>query len=155
VASSRYVCARARDLRVAFAIDEVSEVLSPRAITPLFHAPPALLGVIGVRGDILPVLDLAALLNDVPPRASEGPDARFVVLRTTLEGHTKPTSFAIRVAMLEPLRDAGTSEIAPLPPGVPEGAARFARGMVTEPRPAVMVLDPAKVVALDALVQLR
>lgn len=130
-------------------------MLSPRAVTPLFHTPPAILGVISLRGDILPVLDLAALLNDDRPAASVGPDARFVVLRTTLEGHTKPTSFAIRVAMLEPLRDAGTSAIEPLPPGVPEGAARFARGMVTEPRPAVLVLDPAKVVALEALANLR
>lgn len=155
MSSSRYVCARARELRVAFAIDEVAEVLSPRPVTPLFHTPPALLGVIGVRGDILPVLDLAALLNDEPPRPSEGPDARLVVLRAPLAGRPKPTSFAIRVAMLEPLRNAGTAELAPLPPGVPEGAARFARGIVTQPSPALLVLDPAKIVALEAFAALR
>ena len=105
---------------MAFAIDEVAEVLSPRPVTPLFHTPPALLGVIGLRGDILPVLDLAALLTDAPPRADEGPDARFVVLRTKLEGVAKVTTFAIRVPHLEPLRDAGTAEIVPLPAGVPE-----------------------------------
>lgn len=155
MASSRYVCARANDLRVAFSIDEVQEVLAPRAVTPLFHTPRALLGVIGLRGDILPVLDLASLLSGDPPRASEGPDARFVVLRATIEGQTKPTAFAIRVARLEPLRDAGGSEIVPLPPGVPESAARFARGMVTEPSPAVVVLDPAKVIDLSSLRELR
>ncbi len=155
MSSSRYVCARARDLRVAFAIDEVAEVLSPRPITPLFHTPPALLGVIGVRGDILPVLDLAALLHDERPRPSEGPDARFVVLRGALAGQSKPTTFAIRVGMLEPLRDAGTAEIAPLPPGVPEGAARFARGIVTQPSPALLVIDPARIVALESLAALR
>jgi purine-binding chemotaxis protein CheW len=154
VTSSRYVCARANELRVAFAIDEVQEVLAPRAVTPLFHTPPQLLGVIGLRGDILPVLDLASLLSGAPPRASEGADARFVVLRVTVEGQSKPTSFAMRVARLEPLRDAGTTEISPLPPGVPEGAARFARGMVTEPAPAVLVMDPGKIIELEELAAL-
>lgn len=130
-------------------------MLSPRVVTPLFHTPPELLGVIGLRGDILPVIDLASLLSGAPPRATEGSAARFVVLRVSLEGNPKPTSFAMRVAKLEPLRDAGTTEIAPLPPGVPESAARFARGMVTQPSPAVLVLDPAKVVALESLADLR
>lgn len=152
--SSRYVCAWAGSLQVAFAIEDVQEVLAPRAITRLFHAPPALLGVIGLRGEILPVIDLGALLSGAPARAAEGSDERFVVLRTALEG-AKSTSFAVRVARLDPLRDAGDHGLEPLPAGVPELAARVARGMVVAPKPAVLVLDPAKVVALDELVALR
>ena len=156
--SSRYVCAWAASLQVAFAIEDVQEVLAPRAITRLFHAPAALLGVIGLRGEILPVIDLGALLSGAAPRASDGRSdgtgERFVVLRTALEG-SKSTSFAVRVARLEPLRDAGDHGLEPLPAGVPELAARVARGMVTAPSPAVLVLDPAKVVALEELVALR
>lgn len=152
--SSRYVCAWAGSLRVAFAIDDVQEVLAPRTVTRLFHAPAALLGVIGLRGEILPVIDLGSLLTGAAPRSSEGTDERFVVLRTAVEG-SKPTSFAVRVARLDPLRDAGEQALEPLPPGVPELAARVARGMVVAPSPALVVLDPAKVVALEELAALR
>ena len=41
---ARFVCATAGSHRVAFAIAEVQEVLAPRAVTRLFHAPRALLG---------------------------------------------------------------------------------------------------------------
>ncbi|MBI2390236.1 MAG: chemotaxis protein CheW [Deltaproteobacteria bacterium] len=163
--SSRYVCAWAGTLRVAFAIDDVQEVLAPRPVTRLFHAPPALLGVIGLRGEILPVVDLGALLHGGAPRPSEGPDERLLVLRVALDGAaasaqsggaaTKLTSFAVRVARLDPLRDAGDHGLEPLPPGVPELAARVARGMVTSPSPALLVLDPAKMVAIEELAALR
>lgn len=152
--SSRYVCAWAGSLRIAFVIDDVQEVLAPRAVTRLFHAPPALLGVIGLRGEILPVIDLGALLTGGAPRATEGADERFVVLRAALDGG-KPASFAVRVARLDPLRDAGDHALEPLPPGVPELAARIARGMVVAPSPAVLVLDPIKVFGLEELVALR
>ena len=145
------MCARAAGITVAFAIDDVQEVLSPRPVTRLFHAPSALLGVVGLRGEILAVLDLARLLGGAP---SAGDDERFVVIRTAL-GDKKHATFAVRVDRLDPLRDAGEATIEPLPPGVPDVAARFARGIVTAPAPAIVVLDPAKIVALDELAELR
>lgn len=154
--SSRYVCAWAGTLRVAFAIDDVQEVLAPRPVTRLFHAPPALLGVIGLRGEILPVVDLGALLHGGAPRPSDGADERLLVLRVALDAAAKKlTSFAVRVARLDPLRDAGDHDLEPLPPGVPELAARVARGMVTTPSPALLVLDPGKMVAIEELAALR
>lgn len=152
--SSRYVCAWAGSLRVAFAIDDVQEVLAPRPVTRLFHSPAALLGVIGVRGEILPVIDLGALLTGAPPRATEGADERLVVVRAPLEG-SKTASFAVRVARLDPLRDAGDQPLEPLPHGVPELTARVARGMVVAPSPALLVLDPGKVIGLEELAALR
>lgn len=146
------MCARAAGITVAFAIDDVQEVLSPRPVTRLFHAPAALLGVVGLRGEILPVLDLARLLGGA---ARSGEDERFVVVKTPLDERIKSAAFAVRVDGLDPLRDSGDAQIEPLPPGVPEAAARFARGIVTSPRPAVVVIDPAKIVALEELEALR
>jgi purine-binding chemotaxis protein CheW len=146
------VCARAAGITVAFAIDDVQEVLSPRPVTRLFHTPGALLGVVGLRGEILPVLDLSRLLGGA---ARSGDDERFVVLKTPLEDRLKSTAFAVRVDRLDPLRDAGDAPIEPLPPGVPDVAARFARGIVTASGPAIVVIDPAKIVALDELRELR
>jgi purine-binding chemotaxis protein CheW len=148
--TSRFVCARASGVTVAFAIDDVQEVLSPRPVTRLFHAPGALLGVVGLRGEILPVLDLAKLLGGSP---KHGDDERFVVIRVALD--RKQATFAVRVDRLEPLRDSGDSAIEPLPPGIPELTARFARGIVTTPAPALIVMDPTKIVALEELEALR
>jgi purine-binding chemotaxis protein CheW len=139
-------------MTVAFAMNDVQEVLSPRPVTRLFHAPGALLGVVGLRGEILPVLDLARLLGG---GARAGDDERFVVVRAAIDERAKNAVFAVRVDGLEPLRDAGDATIEPLPPGVPETAARFARGIVTSPPPAVVVIDPAKIVALEELASLR
>ncbi|MBV9582398.1 MAG: chemotaxis protein CheW, partial [Chloroflexi bacterium] len=101
----------------------------PRAVTRLFHTPEAVLGVLNLRGDILPALDLGVLVAE-PPSAAGGVDERFLVLRATTGEANKPTSFAVRVQKLDALRDAGSGEIVPLPSGIPERAARVARGIV-------------------------
>jgi purine-binding chemotaxis protein CheW len=162
---ARFVCAWAGSHHVAFAIAAVQEVLSPRAITRLFHAPAAVLGVVNLRGEILPVVDLAQLLGDSPSmRSSTGDEARLVVLRVQVPPPTgsdgppvlpRSTQVAVHVGRLDALRDAGDEEIAPLPAGIPESAARFARGILASPPPAAMLIDPERLVACEELAQLR
>ncbi|MGZ3422420.1 MAG: chemotaxis protein CheW [Polyangiales bacterium] len=156
VVGARFVCAWAGGLRVAFGIEEVQEVLAPRAVTRLFHAPPAVLGVLNLRGDILPTLDLAVLVGDLEgPTPFGGSEERFLVLRATTESGAKPSSFAVRVQKLDALRDAGSGEIVPLPAGVPDRAARVSRGIVAGQGPAVLVLDAAKIAGLEEIAALR
>lgn len=60
-------------------IDEVSEILLPRPVTPLPGAPPFVRGLVSLRGTVLPVIDMAARLDlqgSEPRRA-----ARILVLR--------------------------------------------------------------------------
>lgn len=155
VVGSRFVQAWAGSVRVAFAIDAVQEVLAPRAVTRLFHAPKAVLGVVNLRGDILPVIDLAALLGDAATRTQDPTEERLLVVRATIDESPKPVAFAVRVSRLDPLRDAGTAEIAPLPAGVPERASRIARGIVGGEGPTVLVLDPSKLVSIEEVAALR
>jgi purine-binding chemotaxis protein CheW len=155
VVGARFVCAWAGGLRVAFGIEEVQEVLAPRSVTRLFHTPPAVLGVLNLRGDILPALDLAALVGESPSSVATGSEERFLVLRSIAESGAKPTSFAVRVQKLDPLRDAGSGEVMPLPAGIPERAARVSRGMVAGQGPAVLVLDAAKIAGLEEIAALR
>lgn len=148
------MCAWAGGTRVSFAIDDVQEVLPVAPVTRLFHTSEVVLGVLNLRGEILPLIDLARLLD-----AADGPsdEARFVVLRVRLdgEGAQRTTPFAVRVARLDALRDATSDAVEPLPPGVPEAAARVARGMLVTKGPAALVIDPARVVAVDAIAALR
>lgn len=138
---------------MAFGIEEVQEVLAPRALTRLFHTPEAVLGVLNLRGDILPALDLGVLVGE--PVAAGSVDERFLVLRATTGEANKPTSFAVRVQKLDALRDAGSGEIVPLPAGIPERAARVAKGIVAGQGPAVLVLDASKIAGLDEIAALR
>lgn len=156
---ARFVCATAGTHRVAFAIEDVQEVLAPRAVTRLFHAPPALLGVLNLRGDILPVVELAQLLGGAPQRGLlHEPEARLVVVRAkvTVPGApARATTLAALVSRLDPLRDADEGEIRPTPAGVPAIAARLARGIVDAGGRPVLVIEAAKLVDTDELSSMR
>lgn len=60
-------------------IREVAEILLPRPVTPLPRAPDFILGVVSLRGTVLPVMDLSKRLGLLT--ATEGRGARIVVLR--------------------------------------------------------------------------
>jgi len=61
-------------------LDNVQEVIGVRAVTRVFHAPRALAGIINLRGEVLPIVDLPVLLGShSEPTRHEG--ARIVVVR--------------------------------------------------------------------------
>jgi len=67
-------------------LEQVSEVLRSRAITPLPGAPPELLGLVGLRGALVPVYRLADLIGiSVAPDAA-GPLWILVVPQPQLVG---------------------------------------------------------------------
>lgn len=53
----------AGDLLVALPLDSAREVVAEPAVTPLPTAPPAVLGLMDLRGEIIPLFDIAVLLN--------------------------------------------------------------------------------------------
>ncbi|MEP7048968.1 MAG: chemotaxis protein CheW [Pseudomonadota bacterium] len=60
-------------------LENVQEVVGVRAVTRVFHGPSALAGIINLRGEVLPILDLPVLLGtDAEP--STHADARIVVV---------------------------------------------------------------------------
>ncbi|MHB8420446.1 MAG: chemotaxis protein CheW [Myxococcales bacterium] len=70
----------------AVAIASVHEILRPPPITEVPRAPPAVLGVISLRGEALPVFDPLKLLG-LQRRGGESPSAaRRVVVIDTAEG---------------------------------------------------------------------
>lgn len=67
------------DVRYAVAADRVVEVAPRVLVTPLPDAPPPVLGVIAVRGALVPVVDLRSRVGQ-PPRAPHVDD-HFVIAR--------------------------------------------------------------------------
>ncbi|PXA90442.1 chemotaxis protein CheW [Caulobacter sp. D4A] len=72
---------RAGGARVAMAADGVAEVIRTPRITRMPHGPPGLLGVTHLRGLVLPVVSLGALLGDEVLEEARAEASRVVVLR--------------------------------------------------------------------------
>lgn len=72
-ASRAVLTARVDDRQVAFPLDRVDEVLPAMETTRLAHAPQVVRGVVNLRGEPLPVLDLRTRLG-LPPRDAQAGD---------------------------------------------------------------------------------
>lgn len=67
-------------------LEQVSEVLRSRAITPLPGSPQELLGLVGLRGTLVPVYRLAELIGIASPAEAAGPLWILVVPQPQLVG---------------------------------------------------------------------
>jgi purine-binding chemotaxis protein CheW len=117
-----------------FALDimTVREIRGWTASTPLPHAPPYVLGMINLRGAVLPVLDLSARLG-LPPRS---PAASSVVVVAELAG--RPVGLLVDavcdIITVEPDRVQAA-------PDLGEGDSDFVRGVITLDDEIVTLLD--------------
>jgi serine/threonine-protein kinase len=75
------VLARAGGRRIGVLADEAASVEAWRAPVPLPHAPKAVLGIVSVRGRMLTVLDLRALLDGQQAGAGDAPHTSIIILR--------------------------------------------------------------------------
>jgi purine-binding chemotaxis protein CheW len=69
---------RAGGETLALRMSEVTEVLQPRPLTRVPHAAPSLLGLVNLRGAVVPVLSLAALVGATASSATEA--SRLVLM---------------------------------------------------------------------------
>jgi purine-binding chemotaxis protein CheW len=76
----RFVRFTLGDLDFALAIASVERVVRAVAVTPLPGAPPAILGIVTVHGDVLPVADMRRRFG-LAPRAVH-PDDHLVIARS-------------------------------------------------------------------------
>lgn len=115
-----------------FPLDRVREVVKPAPITPVPSIPEHILGVMNLRGEILPVLDLKRLLG----LGAGAPDSqgRIVVVK----GPGMAVGF-LADSVEDAIEVRGTLE----PPlaTLPEGQAQYLQGQVTHEDRLVGVLD--------------
>lgn len=78
-----YLTLRLADDRFAFAIDQVVEVSAMVAVMPFAQDDSRILGLINRHGQILPMIDLRALLKGDTTTIT--PDTFFIVLRTATD----------------------------------------------------------------------
>jgi purine-binding chemotaxis protein CheW len=80
--------------RLALAAGEIEEIIRPRPLTRVPHGPPSLLGVVNLRGGVLPVISLARMLDREPGPAA-GSNRIVVVNRNSRFGLLVDQVFAL------------------------------------------------------------
>lgn len=140
----RLVCFELGEQELALPIADVGETLPMHPITPVFLTPACLAGVFSLRGDIVPVIDLAVLLGLARTRI--GDDSKIVVLK-----RAEPVGVIVdRLRDLRALDDA----LDAVPPGLPPAVARLFAGVAATPTGSVRVLDAAAIVTAEPLAAL-
>lgn len=134
---------RSRTRLLAAPIDAVREVVPAFEILRVSGMPPVLAGMIGLRGDVLPVIDASVLVGEETVRL----DARmqFLIVRT------EHRSFGLLVDKVEDLVEIDLRRLVHPMPGMRD---HFIQGVATLGEEMVLVLDLAACGTLDVLTRL-
>jgi purine-binding chemotaxis protein CheW len=82
--TSQYVTLGVAEDLFAVPVERVQEILEPQSIARMPHAPADFLGIIDVRGEGVPVIDLRTRLG--MPAAPDTENTRIIVLEVHLRG---------------------------------------------------------------------
>lgn len=120
----------------ALNVSAAREVLTGEPATPVPQAPPALVGVLNLRGEVLPLVQLDSLLG-IATRPYTAGD-QIVVLSTV------DMDIGLVVDRVRDVRAIDNGEVTEYPSDTP--AYHLCRGYWASPTGLVAVLDPQKVI---------
>jgi purine-binding chemotaxis protein CheW len=121
----------------AVSVSAAHEVVAGKAVTQVPQAPVALIGVVNLRGEVLPLLQLDSLLGMPPQPYSAG--SQIVVVSSN------DVDVGLLVDRVRDVRAIDAREITPCPTGEP--GHRLCCGDWRSPTDIVAVLDAEKLVA--------
>jgi purine-binding chemotaxis protein CheW len=149
-AQVKHVCFRMHGQDFAVDIAAVRETLAVRPITRVFLTPPCFAGIINLRGDVVPVLDVALLLG-LPPVVTRH-ETRIVLCqhRATPGEAGELMTAGILVDELTELRVLDMGALEPPPATLPRDTAALLAGVVMiDGRTPLQVLDIARLFTSD------
>lgn len=138
MADSGVICVEVAGSAYGIAVADVQEVVGYRTPTRVFHAPKALAGVTNLRGEVLPVIDLASLLQDDAEARPEAAEPRVVVVR---ERSGAKRRVGLKVDALLGLREVPAGRHTEVPPAVQARLGDLVVGVVSDPPPAFALLS--------------
>jgi purine-binding chemotaxis protein CheW len=127
--------------RFAIAVQLVREIRGWSSFTPLPHAPEFVLGMINLRGLILPVVDLGARLGKGPTQI--GPSA-VVIVAEVANGQV-----GLLVDEVCDIVTVQADDIQKVPDYDSGGQKRFVNGMLTTEEGILTLLDPTDILTAD------
>ncbi len=123
------ICFFLGDQELAAPIEHVKETIVLRPITRVFLVPAWLAGIINLRGDVVAVIDLAALLGLTPMVI--GPSSRILIARVT--GPSGTRTAGLLVDRLAEVRHLDPASLVPPPSTVTGETASLLTGVTTLP----------------------
>jgi purine-binding chemotaxis protein CheW len=140
-ACRQYATFRVGDHYLGIGVLEVQEVLREQRVTPVPLAPAVVAGLINLRGQIVPELDLRHLLQ-LPPGAPDA--ATFSVVVRTEHG-----AVSLRVDEIDDVLELDASSFEPIPRNVDPHVRQLLRGIHRLQHRLLLVLDVAHTVQTD------
>ncbi|OGP86321.1 MAG: hypothetical protein A2Y95_06050 [Deltaproteobacteria bacterium RBG_13_65_10] len=136
------LCFRVADEEFAIDIHRVWEIIRPRPVTDLPRVPGFISGIISLRGQIVPVMDLRARLG-FPPAEVPLPSAKIIV--ATYEG--KPIGMSVDAVSQKVRVSESKMDVPPSVLGAQESG--FLRGVCRHQGGLFAVLNPDAVLAFE------
>ena len=145
------ICVEVAGSAYGIPVAEVQEVIGYRQPTRVFHAPGALAGITSLRGEVLPIIDLASLLDAAAAEQASPAEPRVVVVRE--QGGLRRRA-GLKVDALLGLREAAPSARGEVPSAVAARLGELVVAVVSEPAPAFALLSVAGIFNAPALREL-
>ena len=120
---------------IAFAIQDVSDAVAPRTITPIPLAPSAIAGVMNLRGRIVTVIDLRRILG------GDGEGGRDYSLMTGITIDRPEGPFTVLVDSVNEVRQINRSLLEAPPATLEPALKRLCKGVFQLPDRLVVLLD--------------
>ena len=150
VAGTEVICVEVAGALYGIPVAEVQEVIGYRTPTRVFHAPRVLAGITSLRGEVLPIVELAKLL-EAADTGREAADPRVVVVRE-LGGARRRAGLKVDALLgLRLFADASRKDV---PLAVAARLGELLVGVVADPPPAFALLSVSGVLNAPALREL-
>ncbi len=159
-ATRKLLCFAAGGQTFGLPIDAVKETIEARPLTRVFLVPAFIAGLVNLRGDVVAVIDLLALLGLPPTHPASA--RNIVILRASLLGARKKggdraadnrAGAGILVDALDGVRDIPAGEIKPVPATLAAEPASFLDGVaaIADPPRPLLVIAPGRVLDCERL----
>lgn len=150
LASIQHLSFRVRQARYALPIELVREIIEYGQITTVPMMPAFIHGVINLRGNVVPVLDLAARFGF---ELTE-PGKRTCIVIIELELDDQLQRIGLVVDAVDAVLDIDSAEVEPAPPFGTGIRTDFIAGMARDERGFTIILEVRRVLSLDDIRQL-
>jgi purine-binding chemotaxis protein CheW len=127
----------------AVGVLQAREIIEYTTVTRVPHAPPAVRGVINLRGSVVPVVDLAVKFG--LPQSEIGRRTCVVIVECTIEGES--TVMGVMADAVNHVLDLGPADIEPAPSFGTRVRSEFLKGMGKLEQGFVLLLDMDKLLS--------
>jgi purine-binding chemotaxis protein CheW len=131
-----------RDAFCALDAAGIQEVIRLGPLTPVRHAPPAVAGIVNLRGKIVTVLDLGLRLGF--PKTVPRAESRIFIMEDAAE------FIGLLVDRVDEVVEIDPDQVQPAPANISSGQARFLRGICRTGGRVITLLDTAAILSETA-----